>query len=239
MYISCVVLLLLRFLDESDEVGIVNVEANSPWTDFLCDQMVPVTSWTRYQIMNYLSFIESKFSSSSSSFFDSDAEEKNGSDASSIAIQKAINMACANFTVDSAAFPPSASTILHLRSGMESMNGFEPNYFEVGCPIFLDTFFLQPLNKSDEDAYKRTVQGASSKNIWRVQVFSTTQAEPESFAVRVAVDLNSKKEWWSLSDILSQFFPKQNEKISKSNDFSFPHWNPVSKGGYFIGYYHS
>ncbi|CAG7819515.1 unnamed protein product [Allacma fusca] len=231
--IKNIVRLLLWFLDESDEVGIVNSDNYSLLSDFLCDQMVPVTSWTRYQIMSYLTYMESKYSRSQSMDVDTEQEE-NDSQTTANGIQKAINMACTNLTSGSMMFPPSASTIIHLRSGI-NLEGFDLKAFDVKCPIFLDTFVLKPLNTSEEETYKKVIQGVASKNIYRVKVFSTTQAEPESFAVKIASKLNSKKEWWSLSDILSQFFPKTNEKYTKTAEFSFPHWNPVSKETVIIG----
>jgi hypothetical protein len=105
--------------------------------------------------------------------------------------------------------------------------------FHVACPVFIESFFLKAGNGTEEDQYKKVLQNIASKNIWRVQVFSeTNQTDPESFAVKVAFKLNSKKEWWSLSDILSQFFPqeKENSTSQTSSDFSLPHWNPISKG---------
>ena len=221
--------MLIGFLDESDEVGILNAEPDQLWSNFLCEQLVPVTSWTRYQILSYLNYIEHRYKSSglSQSNLVGDEDEID----SSYGIQKAVEMACANFS-ETSLFPPSAATIIHLTSGMDTNSMIEKK-FHVACPVFIETFFLKNVSGTEEENYKNTLQSLASKNIWRVQVFSLNQTDPESFAVKVAFKLTSKKEWWSLSDILSQFFPQAKENSTLMSDFSLPHWNPVSKGSRF------
>jgi hypothetical protein len=85
------------------------------------------------------------------------------------------------------------------------------------------------VNNTEKEIFRRTMQSLAAKNIWRVQVSSLQQTDPSTFAEKVALQLNTKKEWWSFSDILSQFLPQETNH-STDREFSPPLWNHVSKG---------
>lgn len=225
---------LLSFLDESDEIGIINVEPEASWPIFLCDQIVPVTSWTRVQIMNYLNHLEHRIRTSrwhSKQDLDEEQSKLNSDDILSPqmgSFQKAVSMACSNFSQDSP-FPPSAPTVIHLSYGTHSSD--IPPSLSIQCPIFIDLFSLTHLTDEEQEIYTNTLQSMSANHILKAQV---SQGNPNAFALKTSEKLNSKKEWWSFSEILNQFFPHENVKTSNAVEFSLPHWNSVYKGEIFI-----
>src|SRR5688572_14672842 len=105
-----VVSTLLNFLDEVDQVGILNVEPDQLWSNFLCDKLVPLTSWTRYQIFSYLNYIEQRIKSAGTT---QRTFPNKGTNLNSL--KSAIQMTCANKS-DATDFPPAAATIIHLTS---------------------------------------------------------------------------------------------------------------------------
>jgi len=221
--------MLLRFLDEADEVGILNVDPGDVSSDFLCAQLLSVTPIIKYQILSYLNNIEHRYKTSQEGMSAVESEEDVTGERigdSISALNAVCRMACSNFS--STSYPPSAATIIHLTSDLYLNQSLNPAINSL-CPIFIESYFLRDLGKDEETNYKTQLQRISSKNIF-FQVHSMNHMEPESFAIKVALKLNSKKESWSLSDILSQFFPEEMKNSSSGIEFSLPHWNPVSKG---------
>ena len=221
-------------MDESDEIGIISSESDQLWSNFICDQMLKTSSWTRFQIINYIAYLENRYKTTSAPRSSLDVNESDTDDTSKpdhyAGLEKAISMACQNSSESSSMFPPCATTIIQLSSSGIDINKFQSQTLNVNCPVFIESLFLKPYNQSEQEVFRKTMQNVASKNIWRVQVYSVQQTDPTAFAEKVALQLNTKKEWWSFSDILSQFLPHENNYSQNLREFSLPHWNPISKG---------